>query len=156
MNHLTNWAWVAAFCFAGIRFFVEEWRAAATLAAISVSSWVAGAMLLLQLQDNYMVDSAEREYGVALVTTANLLEHYMLPVYFIIMAWVDRVAIRTLCTTSTPGYPQALLCMPALQLAAVYCGWFDLQDEYPGHIDYVLLAAGGVLVMTVSAHCVPW
>lgn len=155
MEHLTNWAWVLGGLFAGIRFIGPvRLRPPVTLAATGTSAFIAGGMLALQLQDNYFVNEAEGRYGVGLVNAGNVLLHYTLPVYFVIMAWVDRTQLTAWCSTADVWFVEAVCMLPAVQLGVCYAIQFSLAKSYPGNMDFSLITTVGLLSEQVCIHAV--
>ena len=151
LQHLTNWAWVFHGLVAAIRAFSGTAPRILTLLAFGISLFVAAGMISIQAMDNSMIEMFEKEHGVAMVTFANFVFHYLPPLFWsAVLAW-ERDSTHE-WYKNTPYFSALTQTnVVTLMLLSVYSVLFKIQEEYPGaNINFYILFMAGATAIIVG------
>lgn len=140
MQHLTNWAWIFHGIVAGLRALNPNVPYILTLLALGNSLFVAAGIASIQAMDNSMIENFEKEVGITVVTLANLLFHYIPPLFWIAIISFERASLKKYYQSLPAINSIAQTNLGVLTFASAYSVLFNLQKQYPGaNINFYLL-----------------
>jgi hypothetical protein len=142
VRHLTNWTILYIVCASAIVVFELHFHGSyqsisrfviPTVLVQTVS--ISTAMLVMQIQDNTLMESVEDTYGVFIAWCANIIAHYLMPIFMLIFCfgfWPFRHHVPTIQTLYMwMIYP--------FGFSILYTLWFDPHIQYPGDLDFTIM-----------------
>lgn len=150
LQHLTNWGWLFHGVVAAARMCSPKTPQVLTLLAFSVSVFVAAGIACIRIMDDTFIRAFEKDLGVAVVTTADLVFHWLPALFWTGVLLCDYLATREWYRVMPTVASLAQTNLVPLMVAAAYGLIFDPQKQYPGdniHFDVLFVASAASVAM---------